>query len=461
VPRDQLSPHKTSGPTDTSAPDVDDAFDPAHTRQWLSGTDGRVATDGFSWMQAVCWFRLDGTYTASRAHGPKRLGDTTLRVAVALARLNPCRPGVAYLVRVLRLAKRTVQYHLAILRDAGLLTYRAKGTRVSGQGGLASEYVWTIPPAFDTALHLRTAASEQYLRTVRGIGDAGRKLMKRLAMMAQSLLRPRRAHSVKPPRLRSSSRGRCTPMVGSSSRPSSAGTTTYPPESKLVSGKTSTTPSKKTRTPRRLNTVGRRYRLAAELVRQVPWLHRAAVPRIAWIVRDVSDAGWSTTEVIALLALQSPSRLVRRPSGFLAQRLHNAHRRFDTPARREELVTWWRDSREAEADRHTEWQGTWQAPRSRAVTRMVLDAIGSVRQGHGHDTQSEAREDTAELTREELRAQREAAHQAFLAGDTGLITSAVAFLGREAAEGLYGAELVARALRLTRASSHLKVRTLT
>ncbi|MET8768441.1 helix-turn-helix domain-containing protein [Streptomyces sp. NPDC004658] len=465
MPRDQLSLLDASGSNDTSTTDVDASFDPAHTRQWLSGTEGRIATDGFSWMQAVCWFRIDDTFTVDRDHGPKRLGDTTLRVAVALARLNPCRPGVAYLMRLLKLSKRTVQYHLAILREAGLLTYRSKGTRVSGQGGMASEYVWTIPPAFDTALHLRTAASEQYLRIVRGIEDAGRKLMKRLAKMAQRLMtKPRRTRPAKPAPRRSSSQQRCTPMGGSSSGLSSAGTSTSPSESKLGSGNSSTTPSKKPRTPRRLNAVGRRYRLAAELVRQVPWLHRAAVPRIAWVVRHVSDAGWSATEVIALLALQSPSRIVRRPSGFLAQRLHNAHQRFDTPARREELVNWWRDSREAEADRHTEWQGTWQAPRSRAVTHLVRRAIDAVRQGQLHEPPGQDRDQvqagSSELTREELLAQRQAAHQAFLAGDTALVTSAVDFLGREAAEGLYGADLVARALRLTRASSHLKVRTL-
>lgn len=451
MPRESLVP--------PAAPTPDGVDAPLHlpdVRQWLTTTSGRIATDGYSWMQAVCW-HLDSGYATGRTHGPRRLGATTVRVATELARLSPCRPGVAYLTRLLQLSERTVQYHLAILRETGLLTYRTKGTRVRGAGRRASEFVCTIPPAFDAALHLRTGASEEYIRTVRGIEEEGRPLMKRLAKMAKrALRRPRRGRTTKARPARIAASSRCTPMQVGTSSSSSAGSPTSPSESKLETGKDQTTRTKKTSSPRRLNAVGRRYRLAAELIRQVPWLHRAAVPRIAWILKDVSDAGWTATEVMAVLGLQAPSATVHRPSGFLARRLQGAHLLYDTPAKRANLVAWWRDSRQAQADRHTEWDGTWQAPRSGAVARIVRQALAAVRHG---GTPAEQPEHTSApaLTDDERTAHQETARQAFLSGDTGLITTAVDIMGREEAEQFYGPELVARALRLAGASGHLTV----
>ncbi|MEU2855991.1 helix-turn-helix domain-containing protein [Streptomyces syringium] len=427
------------------------------SEQWLSTTSARIAPDGYSWIQAVCWARLGGKNITGRGHGPQRVGETTLRVAVELARLSPCRPGVDYLVRLLRLSKRTVQYHLAILREAGLLAYRAKGTRARGLGRRASEFVWTIPQAFDDALRLRTRPSEQYIRAVRGIHDQSRPLMKRLARMAQrALRRPRRTRSTAPVGTPSAATPRCTPMGGGSSTSSSAGTSTSPLESKLEAGNRNVSNPKKNRRPDKLNAVGRRYQLARQLTQQVPWLHRASVSRIAWIIRDISDAGWTAAEVIAVLGQQTPACTVHRPPGFLASRLQGAHRLYDTPAKREALVTWWRDSRQAEADRHIEWDSNWQAPRSGTVARMVRQAFAAIHQGSTPVKQGTA-SNGHELTDDGLRAHRHAAYQAFLAGDTGLITSAVTFLGRDEAERLYGPQLVARALRLGSATSHLKV----
>ncbi|WP_307843152.1 helix-turn-helix domain-containing protein [Streptomyces triculaminicus] len=425
--------------------------------QWLATTPGRIATDGFSWMQAVCWFTFTSAYASDRDHGPRRVSETTVRLAAELTRLSPCRPGITYLVRVLKLSKRTIQYHLAILRETGLLTYRAKGTRVSGQGGQASEFARTIPPAFDRALRLRTGTSDPYIRTVRGIEDAGRPLMKRLAKMAQrALKRPRRPRNSKRPQKPVTPAPRCTPMGGTSSSRSTAGSSPQPPESKLDPGNRSATRLKKPRPARRFNAVGRRYQLARDLIRQVPWLHRASIPRIAWVVRDVSDTGWTTTEVIAVLGVHSPARIIHRPSGFLAHRLLGAHLLYDTPAKREALVCWWRESRQAETDRHTEWEGTWQTPRSHAVARLVRQAITRLHPGLV-GTEELADGDQQSLSDDDLREHARAVRQAFMLGDTGLVTSTVDFLGRDEAERLYGAEIVANALRLGRTSGRMSL----
>lgn len=199
------------------------------THQWISTTASRIAPDGYSWMQAVCWAYHCDSYQPRRRHGPQLVGETTLRVARELARLSPCRPGVDYLVRVLKVSKRTVQYHLGILRETGLLAYRVKGTRLAGEGGRASEFVWTIPASFDAALHLVTRPCDRYIRALQGIAEEGRRLMKQLAKMARNIMR-------RSPRSRSgnssnkclSRKTRCTPMGGGSNSSSTAGVTPSP-----------------------------------------------------------------------------------------------------------------------------------------------------------------------------------------------------------------------------------------
>ncbi|MEU2999325.1 hypothetical protein ABZ684_17395 [Streptomyces sp. NPDC006995] len=60
---------------------------------------------------------------------------TTARVAQELAQLSPCRrPGIGYLVRRTGLSEQSVEYHLGMLREAGLLAYIVKGARVRGEG---------------------------------------------------------------------------------------------------------------------------------------------------------------------------------------------------------------------------------------------------------------------------------------------------------------------------------------
>nr|WP_024126501.1 helix-turn-helix domain-containing protein [Streptomyces sp. FR1]AHE39120.1 Hypothetical protein pFRL3_343 [Streptomyces sp. FR1] len=425
--------------------------------QWVSTTSGRFAPDGFSWMQAVCWSYLEDTYRRTRGHGPRKVGETTLRVAAELARLAPCRPGVDFLARVLKLSERTIQYHLAILRESGLLAYRSKGTRVSGEGGQASEFVWIIPRAFDAALHLVTRTCERLVRALTGIGDEGRALMKRLAKMAQKIMRrPRRSRRSG---TRSSRTTRCTPMGGSSDGSSSAGGTSLPPESKLESGKrTSPNPKKsKGKVRRTLNQTGRRFQLARELIQKVDWLRGCSVARIAWVIRDVADAGFSAEEVQAWIHFRGEPTLVRRASGLLATLLNGAHRLLDTQEKRGLAVAQWHAAEEAARrhriqsvrQRNERFDGDWQAPRSAAVQRMVAEAIAATATP---STPGEALPDLAgpqDLTAEELQVMRQTAWAEFMHGDTSLVTSAVEVFGRDAAESMYGTALVQRVLGLS------------
>ncbi|MEU8544762.1 helix-turn-helix domain-containing protein [Streptomyces sp. NPDC048717] len=440
--------------------------------QWLTTSTGRIALDGYSWMQAVHWVAGSGLYEPRRyrSHGPRSFGPTTVRVAQELAQLFPCRPGIEYLVRRTGLSERSVEYHLGMLREAGLLAYVVRGTRVRGAAAQASEFARMVPVEFDVALGVRTAG-EGTGRRMTGIAEAGRELMAALSKKAARKVRKRRAKSSSKAPSKGARKGadqgavtavsdevRCTPMGGSSRSVSSAGTTSFPPESKLASGQSdSPTPKKVKRGRRKLNSVGRRFQLASELIRQVPWMGRAAVPRIAWILKEVADAGWTADQVIAFLDCGDAPGIVHRPSGFLAGRLKGAVALWPTEEGRERAVQAYRDSRRAEKARHQEWEGAWQAPRSMAVRRMVAEAFAPQTQPSNQGESLPELGGVEDLSEQDVADMRATGWGEFMAGDTTLVMTTYDALGPAAAEYVFGADLVRRARKLASGSSLMTV----
>lgn len=470
-------------------PSVDDAdvlpglYVP-EARQWLSASSGRVAPEGYSWMQGVHWVAGSGLYEPRRyrSHGPRSFGQTTVFIAQLLSELSPCRPGIEYLMRRTGLTKRAVQSHLQILREAGLLAYIVKGTRQRGGPPQASEFALMLPPEFDAALGIRTAG-EGTGRRVTGIAEFGRKLMAKLAAKAaRKVHRPRSTMSSRtaPKAARKgateasvtavSAESRCTPMGGSSSSVSSAGATSFPPESKLASGGSESPIPEKSKAKgssrRKLNTVGRRFQLARELTHELGWLRGCSVPRIAWVARTVADAGWTVTEVKAWLHFRGEAAHVRRGSGLLAVLLANAVTVLDTPAKRAEAVARWRGAQEAaRRDRiqqvraqRERFEGDWEAPSSRSVQREVAQAFAQVREvanGGRRQDQAPSVGDRCEdpgLNDPQVEEMREQALGELMRGVTDLIDLAVDSMGPEAAEQLYGAELMRRARQLASAA---------
>ncbi|MFJ9810737.1 transcriptional regulator [Streptomyces sp. NPDC101158] len=457
--------------------------------QWLSMSSGRIAGEGYSWMQAVHWVAGSGLYQPRRyrSHGPRSFGPTTVRVAQELAALLPCRPGIEYLVRRTGLSERSVEYHLAMLREAGLLAYVVKGTRVRGGSALASEFARVIPPEFDAALGIRTVQRDEgapaYTRAVSGLAEAGRELMAKLGRKAARKVRKPRSRKALTGSPRGARKGAvrgvgavvsdevcCTPMQVGSSTISSAGGTSFPPESKLASGEAkSPSPtvksSGKAGARRKLNAVGRRFQLARELTQELDWLRGCSVARIAWVARGVADAGWSVADVRGWLHLRGEASRVRRGSGLLAVLLAGAEMVLDTPAKRSAAVEEWRGAQEA-ARRHRirqvrarveRYEGDWDAPTSRAVQRQVSEAFAAAfsprAQASASVAESEALPEVAgveDLNAAEVAQARAEARQRLLVGDTSLVTVAVDALGRDSAEQLYGADLVRRALQLSR-----------
>ncbi|MGW5690304.1 transcriptional regulator [Streptomyces asiaticus] len=380
-------PHPRTGDSRTKSTPADGTQCPlpalhvAPAQQWIGTTTGRIAPDPYSWMQAIHWVHGSGLYTPSRTHGP-RWGETTIRLAQELSALKECRPGIAYLTRKLKVSARTVQYHLDMLREAGLLVYRVKGSRITSSIRQASEFERVIPVEFDTALGIRTVGEGVQRRPI-GIAEENRGAIGKLAKKAARKVRRKRSR--KP----SSSKARCTPMQGGTSTSSPTALTPSPSESKLASGQDdSPTPKKPKRAKRALNRVGRRYQLARELIQQIGWLAGASTPRIAWIVSEIADAGWTAAEVISWLATTAePEHGTRRPSGLLAYRLKGVTGLpgWQTPAERAAAVEAMRESRRAEHARHNRgpaggWDtSNWQESGSRAVQRTFTEAMANVR----------------------------------------------------------------------------------
>ncbi|MFD7498319.1 transcriptional regulator [Streptomyces sp. NPDC059832] len=451
--------------------------------QWLSASEGRVALEGYSWMQAVHWVAGSGLYKPRRhrSHGPRSFGPTTVRVAQELAQLFPCRPGIEYLVRRTGLSERSVEYHLGMLREAGLLAYVVRGTRVRGESAQASEFARMIPLEFDAALGIRTVlrdeAAPAYTRSMTGIAEAGRELMAKLARKASRKVRKPRSKASAKASAKGARKGaeqavvtavsgevRCTPMQVGTSGLSTAGTTSFPPESKLASGEAKSPTPKKSKAKaggRKLNRVGRRYQLARELTQELDWLRGCSVPRIAWVARNVADAGWTATDVRGWLHLRGETGRVHRGSGLLAVLLAGAETVLDTPAKRADAIEQWHGAQEL-ARRHRiqqvrarseRFEGDWDAPTSQAVRRQVNEVFTAVfhPQPQPVAPEEEAMPDVSGvegLEAAELAQARAEARERLMVGDTSLITVAVDAMGRESAEQLYGADLVHRALQL-------------
>lgn len=462
--------------------------------QWLSTTSSRLAGDGYSWLQAVHWVAGSGLYVPRRHRkdGAVGFGPSTLLIAQELAAFIQCRPGIELLMERTGLKKRMVKYHLQMLRETGLLVWVALGTREEGGKRLASEYVLVIPPVFDAALGIRTVqrheAAPDYTRAVAGISETSRDLMSKLAKKAARKVRkPRKKPAAKgsaKASLAVSSEGvpeagndgqeagsgadlgdgRCTPMQGGSSTVSTAGSTPDPSEDKLASGqRTSSHPKKAKRGPRKLNKTGQRFALAGELMRRVPWLRPADKARIAWVVGEVSDAGWSADEVLAALDLrQEPPGGVRRASGFLAARMRGMatmpgwltkqqrqvqvdHRNAAVDAARKDRIQQVRDSQERS-------EGAWSAPHSAAVRREVDQLLGQAfapTLPAGNEPGLPELSGTQDLTAAEVAEMRRAAAAELMRGETSLISMAVEWWGPAAAERIYGTGLVHRARQLS------------
>lgn len=448
-------------PPPNGAPD--DSLWTPESGQWLETTTARVAQDGYGWMQAVHWVADGGRYRPRRSHGPA-FGESTVRVARELVRFSPCRPGVTHLSQRLSLSERSIQYHLQMLRQAGLLAYVQRGTRVRAQGRRASEFARVIPVEFDRCLGIRVTGTGALRRPV-GIAESGRAAIAALGRkaarggMRRGPRRRPRPGARTPVRGPAATAPPCTPKEVATPGIPPTGSTHLPSEAERA-GRTTPARRPARRGPGLLNAVGRRYRLAAELIRQVDWLGRCDTPRIAWVIRHVADAGWTVDEVRAWLHARGEADTVRRPSGLLATLLRGAESVLDTPHKRAAAVADWRDARSATARRHQAWQPEPSPPRSRAVRELVAASLAAAPPAEAGPVPAalpapRPADGPQVLAPDDAALLRETAWGEFMLGDSALVRSAVRTWGPERAAAVYGEVLVRRVLGLTRATSLL------
>ncbi|MEW1914481.1 hypothetical protein AB0442_39885 [Kitasatospora sp. NPDC085895] len=306
-----LRPRHT--PTTSALPDQVRSTWVPQQHQMVSGTAGRIALDGYSWMQAVHWVHGAGLYVPT--HGPK-FGETTLRLAEVLSTLTPCRPSIAHLMRKLKCSRRTVQYHLEILRSTGLLAWRSIGTRLPMMPGQArveshaSEYERLIPRTYDRALGIRTAG-EGLGRRMTGISDEGRSVIAELGKKASRRARRTVRHTSG---RRAVSTPRCTPMeVGTTdclSSPSvgdSKATGIARVEKSITKRKQSSRPAE----ARRRTVLGQVVtaammaagdQLAQVAYRRVPWVRQASHDQLRWVLNDAAARGWDEQRTVSWLS---------------------------------------------------------------------------------------------------------------------------------------------------------------
>jgi hypothetical protein len=131
----------------------------------------------------------------------------------------------------------------------------------------------------------------------------------------------------------------------------------------------------------RLNKVGRRFQLALQLSRRVPWLAQTPIARIAYAVSEVSDADWTVDEVEAWLHLKQSPKNIRRPSAVLIHRLQGAAQVWADPASRRRAAEATQATDIASQERHAESTSDFRAAGDSNVMASVFNGLdGGLRQ---------------------------------------------------------------------------------
>ncbi|MFC8454756.1 hypothetical protein [Kitasatospora sp. NPDC057223] len=326
----------------------------------LSGTAGRVALDGYSWLQAVHWVHGAGLYVPP----PNRPNfcETTIKLAEVLSKLTPCRPSIAHLMRELKCSRRTVQYHRDILQTTGLLAWRSVGTRLPMLPGqkrvtcLASEYERLIPLSYDEALGIRTMG-EGVERRMTGISQEGRSVIaalgKKAARRVRRTRRTRRHRSAG----QSIEMPRCTPMEGGTTQLVSSTSEVDSKATGAARDTNSITRKQRVAKPAKAAGQGRRTvlgqlvtaammaagdRLAKTAYRRVPWVRQASHDQLRWVLNDLASRGWNEQRAVAWLgeiAGQYGAGLLWRPERPHALIAHALRQEADQASHEQQLAS--------------------------------------------------------------------------------------------------------------------------
>lgn len=285
-----------------------------HADQEIGTTASRRTRRG-DFLRAATWA------ITQRLH-PKA-GDTTLRVARDLAARLNADGHVAYcrdtMWRRLGISRRTLERHIAVLRELGLLVWTVHGsrtnTRPAGSGewaGTATIYAAVIPPAWDDALGHRVSGHGYHARHI-GFTDRGR----------QMAIADARRHA-RPSRRRDR---RDTPSCK----------TNHPrPTAEVREKNNNTSAPRGTRPrPRRRHEVPEPYRatpcqaahavsIAAWVRPRVPWTQGESLRRLAFALRPWITSGLSAADIAADLSVWRVPRRPASPASVIMARWNEA-----------------------------------------------------------------------------------------------------------------------------------------
>ncbi|MEV6581470.1 hypothetical protein AB0M92_25285 [Streptomyces sp. NPDC051582] len=269
-----------------------------HADQEIGTTASRRTRRG-DFLRAATWA------ITQRLH-PKA-GDTTLRVARDLAARLNADGHVAYcrdtMFKRLGISRRTLERHIAVLRELGLLVWALHGTRTNtrpaGSGewaGTATIYAAVVPRAWDDALGHRVSGHGYHARHI-GFTEHGRQLA-----IADARRRTHPSHR------------RDTPSCK----------TNHPRPKAEMGGKKNNTNAPRGARPRsrRRHEVPEPYRagtqqaahavsVAAWIRPRVPWTQGEGLRRLAFALRPWIATGLSAADIAADLSVW---RVPRRPA---------------------------------------------------------------------------------------------------------------------------------------------------
>ncbi|WP_107099008.1 helix-turn-helix domain-containing protein, partial [Streptomyces kanamyceticus] len=287
-----------------------------HGAQEISTTTSRrVRRHDF--LRAVQWAIGSGLWP--------RANHTTARIAEDLARRMNADGHVAYgrlaLAKRLKVSRRTVDRHVALLREIGLLAWVVHGSRTNtrpchlpGWSGTATIYAATAPPAWDTAMGHRIRGSGYQARLV-GFTPDGRRLAITDAR--------RRGHSKQAAPIRTHSR-----MAFQRTMRDTPSCRENPlrPAAKVERGiRTTPRASRSSST----SSAAAATAVAAWVRPRVPWTQAESLRRLAFALRPWIEAGLSGGEIVDDLSSWWLSWRPRQPAAYLLSRWHT--RQQQTP----------------------------------------------------------------------------------------------------------------------------------
>lgn len=260
-------------------------------------------------------------------------GPATLRLAAVFAgRMHRSRHGhvafnVAATVEELGVSRRTVLTHARYLRELGLIAWAEHGSKANilrarhgrawapgdGYRGTATIYAALAPPVWDHAQGHRIHGTGYKARLI-GFTDKGRT-----RAVAAARTRQRRARRRVRPRVRTWPGKRCTPSVV---------VTSAPPRLQLVTRDKKNTRRGQNRKQPSTSIGGRpapltpadcrqAITLTEHLQREVWWLYDACSRRVAYALRPLIAAGWSSRQLAAELTTWGVPAHLNDPVAYL------------------------------------------------------------------------------------------------------------------------------------------------